>query len=167
LPWNSSDLNWIVVIYSYKYGKFAYFNREGVWGKEVYSLSLTTATRDGDEWSAERPSRFTPGAYRVRGWDCHRVGLAAWEMTQISRPSRKSKISGFDFVVLKTGWLKICCNFHRQPFHWSALYITDGEGYQEVEVVLHVQVMNLKNFFKTPSLHNRCYCQTQITDLST
>jgi hypothetical protein len=56
--------------------------------------SLTSAL-DGDEWSASRPSRFTPrerthGTHWIGGWVGHRVVLDAVVKRKIPSPRRES-----------------------------------------------------------------------------
>jgi hypothetical protein len=52
------------------------------WGMEVYLHSFLTLALDGDEWSASRPCRFTPGVgapgtHWIGGWVDPRGGLDA------------------------------------------------------------------------------------------
>jgi hypothetical protein len=43
-------------------------------GESMYRSILTSALV-GDEWSASRPGRFTPGTHFIGGWVDSRAGL--------------------------------------------------------------------------------------------
>jgi hypothetical protein len=67
-------------------------------------MCSSTSLDLGDEWSASRPSSFTPGdrapgTQSVGGWVGHRAGLEAMEGEKISFPSRDSN-SGFPVCSL-------------------------------------------------------------------
>jgi hypothetical protein len=48
---------------------------EDIWGSRGIAPPFLTSALDGDDQSASRPYRFTPGTHWMGGWLSPRVGL--------------------------------------------------------------------------------------------
>jgi hypothetical protein len=121
-------------------------HHKGVLGEWRYSSthSLTSAL-DGSEWSASRPSRFTPreratGTHWIRGWVGLRIVLDAVVKRKIPSPRRESnprtlivqpvaqRYIDWDICMFrKVSFVSWPVNFMKQSSSWEASSRSTGK----------------------------------------